>query len=545
MINFDYLTLQAFYKENEDFLSGARLQKIQQPTRKDFILTFRNQSLTKKLYININPALFHISFLSDETFSKRDIHLPLKPPMFCMLLRKYLEGAKVVDVKVPYYERILEIHFKSINDFDENLNLCLSLEMMGKYSNVILYNTDTKIIIGCAHNVGSDKSRQREVAGTIPYIYPPRQEDKKDILRYFGEINYETLNQDFLGISKSFQDLCNGLPLEKIKDYLEFRTEITPAISGAKYSLYSELLENPILQDDVNSMIDNYYSSAQERMIFDSLLQKLVRIVADKYKKCANSLKKMEYQLSKKDKANDYKKYGDLILANIYTLQNTVKEGDGKISPQNIIVNDWDTNQDIRIKLDETISLKENAQRYYKLFNKSKNSREKLEELLSGLKKEKEYYEQIIYSIEHADSLKVLKEIEQELDIENKEQTKKTDKQPEVDFVDINGFKVYIGKNNKQNDLIVSKISRGEDYWFHTQNMPGSHILLKVVDNKEPNEATIYECCKLAKKYSSAYQSLKAGVIYTKRKFLKKPPASNLGYVTYKNEKEIIVSDLI
>jgi len=538
VINFDYLTLLAFFEENKDFLLGARLQKIQQPTRRDFILSLRNQAQSKKMYVNINPSLFHLCFANEETLAKRDINLPQKPPMFCMLLRKYIESAKVVDVCVPPYERILEIYFKSINEFDENLNLCLAIEMMGKYSNLILYNIDTGIIIGCAHNVGSDKSREREVGGTIPYIYPPKQEYKTDILRYNGDLNYDTLNQDFLGISKSFQDLCKDIPLEQIKDYMELKG-LNPAISSDKYSLYSELLENPILQDSVNSMIDNYYSMVQGKAIFDSLLQRLIRIVAERYKKCSNSMKKMEYQVSKKDKANEYKKYGDLILSNLYS---------NKDFSQNIIVKDWDTNQDIRINLDEELTLKENAQRFYKLFNKSKDSREKLEELLNGLRIEKDYFEQVIYSIESADSLKVLREIEQELVIEenhNQNNGKKQDKNLEIDSVEINGFKVYIGKNNKQNDLIVSKLSRGEDYWFHTQNTPGSHILLKVSDNNEPDEKTIYECCKLAKKYSSAYQSLKVGVIYTKRKFLKKPPGANLGYVLYKNEKEIIVNDYV
>ena len=213
MINFDYLTLLAFWHENLDFLIGSRLQKIQQPTRKDFIFAFRNLSESKKMYVNINPSYFHICFAAEENLTRRDIHLPKQPPMFCMLLRKYLESARVMDVRVPYYERILEIDFKSSNEFDENVNLTLAIEMMGKYSNVILYNSDTKIILGCAHNVGAEKSREREVMGTLPYVYPPSQEYKKDILRYTGELDYNRLNQDFLGISKSFEDMVQGVPL--------------------------------------------------------------------------------------------------------------------------------------------------------------------------------------------------------------------------------------------------------------------------------------------------------------------------------------------
>ena len=525
MINFDYLTLSAFLEENIDFLIGSRLQKIQQPTRRDFIFSFRNLSESKKLYVNINPSLFHLCFVSEESLKKRDITFPKQPPMFCMLLRKYIESAKVLDVRVPHYERILEIDFKSSNEFDENINLTLAIEMMGKYSNIILYNSDTKIILGCAHNVGSEKSREREVSGTLPYIYPPRQDYKTDILRYNGEINYDTLNHDFLGISKSFEEMVKGLPLEKIKDYIEGwgKCKITPAIDGGKYCIYSELLTNPIMQDSVSSMIDNYYSDIQEKTIFKQLFLKLKNIVNAKYKKTCNTLKKINEM---------YKKYGDLILSNLYAAEDFSSE---------MKVVDWETGEEIKIQLDETKTLKENSQRYYKLFAKSKDSRGKLEELQQELTNEKNYLEQIIYTIDNADSLVILREIEHEL-VEDNKKIKKTD-DTELETLEINGFKVYIGKNNRQNDLIVSKISRGEDYWFHTQNTPGSHILLKVPDSNEPDEKTIYECCKLAKKYSSAKDSTKVGVIYTKRKFLKKPPAANLGYVTYKNEKEIIVGE--
>lgn len=529
MINFDYLTLKAFVEENIDFLIDARLQKIQQPTRRDFIFSFRNRQGGKKMYVNINPSFFHLCFVSDKTIKRRDITFPKQPPMFCMLLRKHIESAKVLDVRVPYYERILEIDFKSSNEFDENINLTLAIEMMGKYSNVILYNSDTKIILGCAHNVGSEKSREREVAGTLPYVYPPEQEYKKDILRYSGNINYDTLNQDFLGISKSFQELVKGKPLEKIKDYVE-GCNIFPAIDGENFSLYSELLINPVLQNSVNDMIDEYFSKQQEKVIFKQLSQKLCTIIDTKYKKVCNSLKKINYQIAKKDKGEVYKKYGDLILANLYN---------GKDFSQSLTVQDWEENKEIAVPLDETKTLKENASKYYKQFAKSKDSREKLEELQSGLIVEKEYIEQIKYSIDKAESISILKEID--LEISSNTTPNKKEQDITIESTEINGFKVYIGKNNRQNDMIVSKLSKGEDYWFHTQNCAGSHILLKVTDSNEPDEQTIYECCKLAKKYSTASESTKIGVIYTKRKYLKKPPKANLGYVIYKNEKEIIV----
>ena len=175
MITFDALTLKAFTEENSEFLTDARIQKIQQPTRRDFVISIRKGGESRKLYININPQYHHICFMSKDNESKRRIEIPQKPPMFCMLLSKHLENARICKVKQPQNERIFEIYAESYNELNEKIYLCLAVELMGKHSNVILYNYDTNIILGCAHNVGSEKSRERELAGTLPYIYPPKQ----------------------------------------------------------------------------------------------------------------------------------------------------------------------------------------------------------------------------------------------------------------------------------------------------------------------------------------------------------------------------------
>ncbi len=174
MVNIDFLTLKAFLAENIDFFIGARLQKIQQPTRKDFIFLLRNTGLSKKLYININPQIYHIAIMSSVNEAKRNLEIPKKPPMFCMLLRKYIEGAKISDVKVVDNERILELYFDIYDEIGDHRDLSLTIEFMGKHSNVILYDRISQIIIGCAHNVGAEKSRYRELKGGLKYIYPPK-----------------------------------------------------------------------------------------------------------------------------------------------------------------------------------------------------------------------------------------------------------------------------------------------------------------------------------------------------------------------------------
>ena len=474
MINIDFLTLKDFFEENIDFIIGSRLQKIQQPTRRDFIFLLRNNGESRKLYININPQIYHLAFMTPEGEARRALKIPKHPPMFCMLLRKYLEGCKIDDARVVENERILELFFETTDELSQNRSLCLCIELMGKHSNIILYDRDTSIIIGCAHNVGSEKSRYRELQGGLKYIYPPVHTIQNNITCLYKSLEYP----------RTFS---------------------------------------------INEILDDYYSKIQEEGNVREEKNELLSIVRPKLKKVLNSIDKIKSLLKKRDNTEKYKLYGELLTANLYQKCDYQKE---------IELFDYINNENIKIELDETKSLNENAQRYYRLYTKSKTTKEKSEAMLKGLNIEREYMEALLYSIDKASSLNDLEEIAQELG-PVKTPVKKQDKS-ELTKLEIKGFSVYIGKNNRQNDYIVSKLAKPEDYWFHTRLCAGSHVLLKVSD-KEPDEDIIFECCKLAREYSSAKQPSKVGVIYTRAKYLRKPPASPLGYVTYKNEKEVLI----
>lgn len=516
MINIDFLTLKAFFIENIDFFIGARLQKIQQPTRREFIFSLRNNSESRKLYININPQIYHLAFMNSENETKRNLIIPKHPPMFCMLLRKYLEGCRIADALVVENERILEFHFETYDELSEKRSLCLCIELMGKHSNIILYDRENSIIIGCAHNVGAEKSRYRELQGGLKYIYPPAHTLSKS-----GN------NESGIILSNELQLQFKNLSQEKINEYLH--TEIfRPAIADNRYTLFAELLPNSVPQQSINSMLDNYYSKYQEEIILKSEKDKLLAVVAAKLKKVNSSINKISTLLKKRDNTEKYKLFGELLTANLYQKKDYQSE---------IEVFDYVNNKNIIIELDNTKTLNENAQRYFRLYTKAKTTKEKSTNIIEGLNIEKEYLENILYSINSAGNIKELAEIKTELGIEEKSVKKEA---PSIMKVDIKGFEVYIGKNNKQNDYIISKLSKDEDYWFHTRLCAGSHVLLKIRD-KEPEEEILFECCKLAREYSSASQPSKVGVIYTKRKFIKKPPAAPLGYVIYKNEKEVLV----
>ena len=466
---FDSLTLKYWIDENEDFLTSGRIQKIQQPTRRDFVFSIRQNGETKKLYLNINPQYYHVCFMSKENETKRLIEIPQKPPMFCMLLRKYLENSVISKVSQPPFERILELYIETYNELSEKIYLCLAVELMGKHSNIILYNYDTNIILGCAHNVGAEKSRERELAGTLPYVYPPNPP----------------------------------------KEW---------------YTTENSFSNNP---QNINNSVDDYFAQIIYNDKFNSAKENYKQTITRKLKKDKNSLNKMEYKLSKENDSDKYRLFGDLIMANLYN---------NKDYSKSIKVFDYENEKEISINLDDTKTLKENANAFYKLYNKGKHSIEKLTELTTELRAEIDYLEHILYSIEIASTIDELSQIKFEIEPEKAPKQDKKAVMPEE--IEIEGYKVFIGKNNRQNDYIVSKLSKDEDFWFHTKDCAGSHVLLKC---ENPSEKLIFECAKLAKKYSKGSNSSKVGVIYTQRKNLKKPPKANLGYVIYRGEREIVV----
>ena len=427
MQNIDYITLNAFFEENIDFFIGARLQKIQQPTRKDFIFQLRNNGESRKFYININPQFYHVTFMSKENEERRGLSIPKQPPMFCMLLRKYLEGCKVSDACVIEGERILELHFETMDEFSQKRSLCLCIELMGKHSNVILYDRETKNIIGCAHNVGPEKSRYRELQGGLTYIYPP----EVNINKFSGQPLYKTLEGD----------LPLHLPLD------------LPLHLPLDLPLHLPLSEK----------LDNYFASIQEGINVNNGKTQLRDFIYPKLKRVKNSIDKITQLLNKRDKTEEYKLYGELLTANLYQKKDYSSQ---------IEVLNYFTGVNVTIELDPTKTLNENAQRYFKLYTKSKTTKEKSEQMLSELAMECEYLENVLYSVEKADSLKELEEIKSELGL-----LKLTphpsplhkERERELLKFDINGFEVYVGKNNKQNDYIISKLSKDEDYWFHTR----------------------------------------------------------------------------
>ena len=543
MINFDALTLKLFLDENKSFFIGAKIQKIQQPGRNELIFFVRNNGVSRKLYINFNPALYHLCFMSEENEKKRNLSVPKSAPMFCMLLRKYILNAKIIKVDVPKYERIFEIYFEYHDELNEKSVLCLAIELMGKYSNVILYNYDTNVIIGCAHNVSSEKSKDRELSGLLPYTYPKKQRKISILKTHYEDFKNNISSENYADeISQKYYYFTKCIVNQIIDNINDFSI----------INLYNALLDfislnavEPCIKDDflyysvkkyngytlsgsINEMIDNYFSYHQMNYLIESIRSKVNKVIENNLKKLTLLEENQLFQIKKLDKAEEYKTKADVLMANSYFL---------KTCPKVITLKDFENN-DLLIELEENLSVIDNANKYYKMYKKAKSAYEHANNLIQETRKQILYFDEIKFYTAKSDSISDLEDIYNEI-CNNKNNTEKS--QEKIDFINLDGYRIYIGKNKKQNDYILSKLSSAEDLWFHPLNAPGAHVVIKIDKAKEQVPSNvILKAAKLTKEFSSQKDNSKTSVIYTKRKYVKK--ANNkLAFVTYKNEVEIIV----
>lgn len=574
MINFDSLSLKALISEIEPILTEGRVQKVQQPSKNEILLTIRALRQTHKLYICADPKYPHVSLLSPEGEELRNIEIPKKPAMFCMLLRKHMEGAKINGVIQPNFERILEIKFDSYNEVGERTPMILSSEFMGKHSNIILYSYETNVIQGCAHPVSHEKSRERELAGGLPYIYPPKQ-DKYDLTKISKEKFFELakimdapvnvwLNEKFGFVSKALAtEFCSFLEInidknkiiavsgEKISElyYLMINTinfeNINPSISEDKkfYSIIGlDKSKNWGALDSANLMIDLYFGYQIFNDRFLRLKNYLSGIIKKELKKQENQLLLYMKTFDSEEKQEKYRQYADIIMANLYQITQGVKYIE--------LENFFDENKIITIPLDKMLSPNANAQKYYKLYNKAKNAALHGRELAEKLQQEVNYLQSIREFINLAETLLDLKEIEQELTGQglikssnypfSKKETK--DKIKLSEFISSDGLSILVGKNNRQNEFLL-KIADPEDIWLHALNISGSHVLIKVPQNlKEVPETTLHEAVYIAAYYSQGKESSNVSVVFTKKRFVKKPSGSKPGFVIFTHEKTLVVN---
>ncbi len=547
MYNLDSLSLKFLIEENADFLNGAVVQKIQMPSRREILLSMRNLGENRKFYINLNPKFPHLNFITQKPLYA--FKIPQEPPMFCMLLRKHLEGAKLSRVQVVEYERIVELYFDIYDEIGSKTPMCLALELMGKHSNAVLYNAKNKIIAGCLHNISPEKSSVREIWGGVNYIYPPKQ-DKTDILRTsiseFYTLSDVEISSRYYYLSKGLTDftLESAAAQGFIDDRAKLFSYLQNIIAGKTTvvrDFWIKNLENEGISLDMsdirclNPLIEVYFSN----FVMKDLLEKKKKTLETLVAKEISRLNSVLQNADKKTSYLAYKQLGELILANIYK----IPEGAEKI-----------TLEGAEIRLDPFKTPAQNAQTFFGLYSKGKTAHDVATVRAKEAQNTLEYLNSVLFTIKNADKPEFLDEIADEmtdftgnsgaavLKPRGVQKSAKSKEKLNVQTIVHEGFELLLGKNNKQNDYLIKKLSSPEDIWFHALGCPSSHVFVRTENGRKqvPDSVLLY-AAKLVKQNSPMRESAKASIIYTKRKYLKRPPDTHLAYVTYREEKEIVV----
>ncbi len=563
---FDGLVTKAIVIELQKTIIGARVNKIFEPSKNEVILNLYNQGKNYSLLLSANPEFCRICLTN---FPKSN---PQNALNFCMLLRKYLTGGKVIGVQTDDLERTIEIKFECFNEFNDLIVRKLFVEIMSRQSNIILA-TGENTIIDALRKV----SASRTILPANPYIPPTSNKRSFLKIEYFQDFNEyisykissgdtsltKILTSKFIGFSKSFvsetldslhisDTVFNEDDMRKLYNYLKslvagiFSCEVfCKRISEKDYTLALNQRDSRGTRSDtpVNTFIDEFYYDKEEQAMFVNSRNSLLKIVSSSLKKVYKKVEHINSKLKECEKKETYRLYGELLTANLYKLNQT----------QNLdsieLENYYDNNTLIKIPLDKSLSVQKNIEKYFKKYNKLKNALDIVSEQKKDAEKELGYIESIVFSLSNAKTLHDINGIYEEIVInlqmkKNNKPNKKSSDDVSINHLVLDNFTIYVGKNNIQNDYISTKLAKANDIWFHTQEIHGSHVLLKnpnTLDIDDIPEEILFKCASLAKENSKGSESINVPVDYCYAKYVKKPSGSKPGMVTYNNFKTIIV----
>lgn len=542
---FDGVVLNCVAHELRTNLQNAKVNKIFEPTKNEIIIGFYQPPKNIALLLNVHPenARIHCT-----TYSKPN---PFQAPNFCMLLRKHLMGARLVSINTFDLERVVELVFETYNELKDKVTKKLIIEVMASRSNIILTNNNNVIIDALRHV----SSNTLEIMPARTYELPknPKRSflelesysDFEDLIQSTDEPLDKVLSDTFIGISRSFVqnlDCYNNLEViyNKIKYILQNISELSlkHTTNNKDYTVYVADSKEPL---EANFFLDNYYYIKEEKNAFQQKRNNLLLMLSSQLKKYTKRLENINAKLEECENMEQYRIYGELITSNLYRFSSNT-------NLENITVeNYYDNQNEITIPLDKRYSVNKNAEKYFKKYNKLKNTLKIVSIQKKETEIELEYMQSLLFSIENSSSIQELEDISFEMEEtnlfgfkkQNNTKNKVEAKSKPLEY-NINGFTVLVGKNNKQNDLLTLKIANKQDIWFHVQNIQGSHVILKTEGNNVPDEVVL-KCATLAKENSKAKNSTHVSVDYCPVKNVKKPSGARPGMVIYQNYKTIIV----
>jgi predicted ribosome quality control (RQC) complex YloA/Tae2 family protein len=570
---FDSSALKAITIELRELLTGGRITKIYQTNPLDLLLIIRSKGDNQQLLLSAHPSLHRVHL----TQGPKGQALP--PSNFCMVLRKHLEGGKIKNIEQLDFERILEITVETRDEIGECNTNKLFIEIMGKHSNIILVDQDGKIIDSIKH-IGPSMSRVRTILPNHPYSSVPNFDrvnplrcSREDFERLIMQQPNEDLKQSFIsfftGISPLlFQEIIyrSGLENNRVIKTLEASelNKLYEVFSSIFLEIANNVFEcNLIYNQDLslndfavyplfhipasqkqkmcnsNQVVDYFYNkkTLQDKLL--NIKKELLKIIDVALKRNRQKQDKLLNELKSNANWEELRIMGELLYANLHML----RPGIDKVT----LINFYDEKKNkMTIKLDPMKSPAENAQLYFKKYNKCRNSIKAGKEQLTLTSNEIAYLESLSTSIVNSENLEELEEIREEM-IEqgllrkhNLNGKKNVVSQP-LKFISRDSFQILVGKNNRQNDLLTLKTAKSDDLWFHAKNIPGSHVLIKTEGRAVPDN-TIEDAAILAAYYSKAKFSGKTPVDFTQKKFVRKPKGAKPGMVIYENQTTIYVN---
>lgn len=538
--------------EDLQFLVSGRIHKINQPENDTIIMVIRQQRQNHQLLLSIHPNFARIHL----TTKKYDN--PFEPPMFTRVFRKHLEGGRILAIRQIGNDRRIEMDVESKDEIGDTIHRTVILEIMGKHSNLILVNEERKILEGFKH-LTPNTNQFRTVMPGFQYEVPPTQHKQNpyaytgaQVLQHIdfnaGKIDRQLL-QTFEGFSPlitkeitSRRHFMTTQTLPEAFDEVMAETKATPQPvfhknhETGKEDFYfmklHQFYDDCVTYDSLHELLDRFYDARGERERVKQRANDLVKLVQQLLQKYQNKLSKLVDEQAGTEEKENQQLYGELITANIYQL----KPGARQLETMN-----YYTGENVTIPLNPQKSPAENAQYYYKQYNRMKTRERELTHQITLTEENIAYFENIEQQLSHIQVHEIddiREELEEQGFIKQKKQQKKK-KQQKIQlqsYVSTDGDTILVGKNNKQNDYLTNKRAQKSHLWFHTKDIPGSHV---VILNDAPSDKTIEEAAMIAAYFSKAGQSGQIPVDYTIIRNVHKPSGSKPGFVTYDNQKTL------
>lgn len=568
----DGATLHIFVNQLNDEAVGARIEKITMPYKDRIILSLSARGFSKKLLVSCNPESPRINY------TEQKYENPVTPPMICMLLRKRLTSGRLREVRQAGLDRIVMLDFDCKNELGDDIILTLVIEIMGRLSNIILIQ-DGKII-DCVRRFDPEEGKRFMLPGAKYEL--PAPQDKVNLLENEPAAVIERLKSCNQPLNKALMSVIDGIspiisrecahltlanadkPANLLNDYEynklsgvigELKDDI---ISGGKPIIVCDENGRPkdftfvkitqygskfsfIPCGSISEMIDEFYSKRDLSELIRRRSADLLKTITNLSERCERKIHNREIELKATKSREKYRIYGELVKANIHQ----INPGDSEIE----CVNYYDENcAMIKIPLDVALSPSKNAQKYFNEYRKLSNAAGMLEGLINSAKEELKYLDSVFDELCRAKTETNILQIREELNLSgfikgSSDKRRKPIKSKPLKFISSDGFEIFVGKNNRQNDELTLKTAAKTDIWLHTKDLAGSHVIISANGSDVP-EQTLIEAAYLAAKHSKGEQSHHVAVDYTPVKYVKKPSGAKPGMMIYSTNKTIFADPL-